>query len=218
MKRLLIAFFFLGCALVAAAQNPPAPRGGRGQWMGQGVAGTIVSTSADGFTLKTLQGKTVSVKVSAGTRFRADGQPAKLADFKAGDMVMVRGQQSGDDTWKAEAVMSRPAAADRMREGLGKEFIAGEVKAIDGLKLTIARIDGQTQTIEVNENTSFRKNREDITFPDIKVGDHVFGRGKMNDAGVFVPTALNVGEPGMMMGGGTRRGEERRPPQQQPPQ
>ncbi len=218
MKPLVLAGFVLFSWLVVVAQNPSATQGdpqrgrGRGQWMGQGVAGTIVSTTADGFTLKTFQDKTVTVKVGANTTLRADGQPAKLADFKTGDMVMVRGKETGNDTWKADAVMSRPAGAARLREGLGKEFIAGEVKAIDGTKVTIARIDGQTQTIEVNENTSFRKNREDITFPDIKVGDRVFGRGQLNAAGVFVPTVLNVGEPGMMGGRGPRQGQ--RPPQQ----
>jgi Domain of unknown function (DUF5666) len=216
MKRLLV-FCVLLSSIVVAAQNPPAPgdrphRGeGRGPWAGQGIAGTIVNLTDDGFTLKNMQGNTVTVKVGADARLMRDGQAVKLSDFKPGEMVMVRGQQAGEGTWKAEAVMSRPAAAERMREGMGKEFIVGEVKAVDGLKLSIARPDGQTQSIEVSENTSFRQGRESITLPDIKVGDHVFGRGKLNEAGVFVPEVLNVGEPGMMggMGPGGRMGRGR---------
>jgi hypothetical protein len=85
---------------------------------------------------------------------------------------------------------------------------------MDGTQLTIARPDGETQTIEVDENTSFRKGRESITLPEIKVGDHVFGRGQLDSAGVFVPRVLNLGEIRMMMGGG---GERQPAPPQQPP-
>jgi len=91
--------------------------------------------------------------------------------------------------------MSRPANGRFMMggEGMGTRFIAGEVKAIDGTKLTIHRIDDQDQAIEVDENTSFRKQGESITLPDIKVGDRVFGRGEMKN-GTFVPQVLNVGD------------------------
>jgi len=204
----------------AASDKPASPeaqprREGRGMRQGQGIAGTIGEIKKDGFTVKTLQGKTVTVKVTSETRFRKDRQDAKLADFKPGDMVMVGGEPAGSDAWTARFVASRQGVGEgdmqALREGMGKQFIAGEVKAIDGTKLTIARPDGQTQTIEVDENTSFHKGRDSITLPDIKVGDRVFGRGQLNSAGVFVPTTFNVGDMRMMMGG------ERQPTPPQPP-
>ena len=219
MKRYLTILVLLAAPLLCGAQtsDQPAPsdkpaspqaqprREGRGMRQGQGIAGTIGEIKADGFTVKTLQGKTVTVKVTSETRFRKDRQDAKLADFKPGDMVMVGGEPAGNDAWTARFVASRQGVGggnmQALREGMGKEFIAGEVKAIDGTKLTIARPDGQTQTIEVDENTSFRKGRDSITLPDIKVGDRVFGRGQLNSAGVFVPTTFNVGDLRMMMGG-----------------
>ena len=130
---------------------------------------------------------------------------------------MVGGEPAGADTWTARVVASRGQMdMQAMREDMGKKFIAGEVKSIDGTKLTVARPDGQSQTIEVDANTSFRKGRESITLPDIKVGDHVFGRGQLNSAGVFVPQTLNVGGMGMRMGmdSGDR---PTLPPKQQPP-
>ena len=156
---------------------------------GQGVAGTIEEIKTDGFTVKTMQGKTVTVKVTSETRFRKDRQDAKFADFKPGDMVMVGGEPAGERRVDGAVRGVAPGAAaargdmQALREGMGKQFIAGEVKAIDGTKLTIARPDGQTQTIEVDENTSFRKGRESITLPDIKVGDQVFGRGAVECGG-----------------------------------
>ncbi len=143
--------------------------------------------------MKTLDGKTVSVKLNEKTRFRKEGKDAKPGDFKVGDSVLVRGEPAGESTWVAQVVVSRPNLAGGIREGLGKQFIVGEIKAIEGAKLTILRVDGEMQVIQVDEDTSFRKQGESITLTDLKPGDHVFGRGKVKD-GVFVPTILNVGE------------------------
>lgn len=90
-----------------------------------------------------------------------------------------------------------------MREGMGKEFIAGEIKAISGTQLTILRPDGVTQNITVDESTSFRKQGQSVTLADFQVGDHVFGRGAMKND-VFVPSVLNAGDMRMM---GRGRGE-----------
>jgi hypothetical protein len=193
----------------AQQQQQPAPqrRGEGRQGFGfRGVGGEIKAINGDTLTLATRDGATATVKTSAETRFMKDGQPAKLSDFKAGDRVMVRGESTGENTWTAEMVgtprmgMGGPSGgvqggmnAERMREGLGKEFIAGEVKSIEGAKLTVHGPDGKDYVAEVDENTSFRKGRESITFPDIKVGDRVMGRGKLNAQGVFVAEVLNVG-------------------------
>ena len=204
-------------------QEQQRPRGEGRPGFGRGIGGAIQSLTGDTITLTTRDGGTATVKVSPDTRFMREGQAAKLSDFKVGDRVMVRGESTGENTWKAEMVgtprMGGPEGQggpggpnmERLREGLGKEFIAGEVKSIDGTKITVHGPDGKDYTAEVDENTSFRKGRESITFPDIKVGDRVMGRGKLNSAGVFVPEMLNVGGFG---GGGDRRGA---PPQQQPP-
>ena len=187
-----------------------------------GTGGTITAITADTLTLKSFDEHTVTVKLTPQTRFRKDQQDAKLSDFKVGDMVMVRGEKTGDDAYVAAAVMTRSNTGmmggltpDQVREKMGKEIIAGEIKSIDGLKLTIARPDGQTQTIAVDENTSFRKQRESVTLADLKPGDFVFGRGQLKD-GVFVPTVLNVGRPGGMRGGPSGGPAQGPPPEQHP--
>lgn len=201
-----------------AQQEPQRPRGegrGRGQGFGRGIGGVIQSIQGDTVTLTTRDGGTATVKVGSDTRLMRDGKDAKLSDFKVGDRVMVRGEMTGTNTWKAEMMGVMPAGGfpgmgngggasggqnmERMREGLGKEFIAGEVKSIDGTKITVHGPDGKDYNAEVDENTSFKKGRESITFPDIKVGDRVMARGKVNSAGVFVPETLTVG--GGFMGG-----------------
>jgi hypothetical protein len=122
-------------------------------------------------------------------------------DIKVDDVVFARGELK-NGTMQAGIVgvvnpdmMQRAQQAGGQqfnREDMGKKFIAGEVKAINETKLTIARVDGQTQDIEVDENTSFKKDNVSITLPDIKVGDFVRGRGELTN-NVFVPKELIVG-------------------------
>ena len=182
------------------AQAPAAPAGRRAM----GVSGTITAISGGDLTLKTPDGRTFQVNISDKTQYRKDHDPAKLEDFKIGDSVFVRGEPgAGENTWQAEVVMSRAGSGhgegmgEGRGEGLGKRFIRGEIKAINGTQLTILRPDGVTQTIAVDESTSFRKEKQSITLGDLKPGDHVFGRGEMKND-VFVPTVLNFGEPRSM--------------------
>jgi hypothetical protein len=210
-------------ASVAVAQEsaPPAPQGGLhgghgmgvGSGRGRGVTGEITAVNADGFTLKTMQGNSATVKVTPETKFMRNREEFKRSELKVGDTIGVAGTPDANDptTWNATFVIDRTAQAKEFKENLGKTMIAGEVKSIDETKLTILRPDGQTQTIEADENTSFHKGRESVTLADIKVGDHVMGRGALKN-GVFVPSELRVGGPGvggMGMGGGRewRRGE-----------
>jgi len=185
-------------------------RGGeRGFQRGQGVVGTITAINGNSVTIKSFEGKTATVNVTPQTTLRKDQQQAKLADFKVGDMVFVRGEPAGENTWNAAMMGSRSEATRRFHEGMGKQFIVGEIKSIDGRNLTIARVDGVTQSITVDENTSFRKNGESVTLGDFAPGEHVFVRGEMKN-GVFVPSLLNAGERGRM-GGGMMGGPMGRP-------
>jgi hypothetical protein len=216
MKWILVSLCLLFSALCVAQtapaspasedQGPPpaqdSPRNGP---RSPGVAGTITAIDANAITLKTRDGQTAQVALNDKTQYRKDREAATVSDFKVGDMVFVRGAKTGDNAWQAAAVATRGGGdtPDNFREAMGKRFIAGEVKSIDGTQLTIQRPDGVTQTISVDENTSFRKDGESITLADLKPGDHVFGRGEIKN-GVFVPAVLNLGQPrfGMQRQGG----------------
>ena len=175
------------------AQARPNQRGGETQF--SGVMGTITAIDKNQLSLKSLDGKPVTVNLSADTQYRKERQPATLAGFKVGDKVMVGGDPAGENVWNARFVATRSTAHQEMtREVLGRRFIAGEIKTIEGTRLTILRADGATQTIEVDENTSFRKQDESITLADFKPGDRVFIRGELKN-GTFVATVLNAGDP-----------------------
>jgi preprotein translocase subunit YajC len=226
MKKVSFLAILLALCVAGWAQgsnNTPPPgqpqgqqegggqRGGRRG--GPGLMGEVTAISGNTITVKTMDGNAATVNVTDQTRFRKDRQDAKLTDVKVGDNVFVRGQKGSDGSVQAEMVAVPPAGMmGNMRDGLGKNFIMGEIKSINGTQIEIARPDGQTQTIAVDENTSFHKNRESVTLADFKAGDRVFGRGEVKN-NVFVAATLNEGQPGMgrspRMGGG-----EGPPPQQ----
>jgi hypothetical protein len=248
IAKLLIAALV---ALPAAAQQPdtnqPAPgdsgQHGRSGFQGRqfkGVFGNVTEISGSALKVQQANGTAATVSTSGNTQFRKERQPIKFSDIKIGDNVAVRGTSSGENAWTADVVNvvpSREQMQARFKEALGKTMVIGDVKAIDAPKLTIQRVDGVEQAIEADENTSFRKGREEsITLPDIHVGDTVMARGELKN-GVFVPALVNVMDPEMakrmkergMMGGfagigsfsGTVSGNSSNansPPTGQPPQ
>ena len=130
----------------------------------RGTAGEITEISGTTLKIKLRDGSIGTVNTTSDTRFRKDRQEAKLSDFKVGDTVMVRGDSTGDKIWTAQMVGSAPSQAEmqeRMKQAMGKTIVVGDVKSIDAPKLTIQRTDGVEQTIEADENTSFRKGRDE---------------------------------------------------------
>src|SRR5271170_7514773 len=213
-------FLFLAASIgTARAQDapaqdqtaPPANRGGGrgGPGQGRGTMGKITAISGNSLEVTKQDGSKVTVKLTDATEFRKDRQPAKMADFKVGDMVMVRGAENPDHTVTAEMIGGRSGTGPGGGPGgfggggggaalgeQGKDYVSGEVKSIDPPKLTVLRSDNVTQTLELNEDTSLRRGRESITMADIKVGDHIMARGAANGE-VFVPKGLMVMTPEM---------------------
>ena len=231
MKKLLLVTALLGGSFVAAPAQTQE-RGGMNMPPGENVVGKVTAASKDSLTIAPLMGgDPVTVKVSESTRVTKERQPIKLEEIKTDEVVFARGKLNGNIMEAAIVGVVNPEMIQRMhgdgaggggggammggfnREDLGKKFIAGEVKAINETRLTIARPDGQTQDIEVDENTSFKKGTESVTLPDIKVGDFVRGRGELKDS-VFVPKELIVGRPQMriVLGGPGGQAQEQKKP------
>lgn len=189
----------------AAQQTEQGPDGQRLPLFGK-------ITAVHNSTLEVLDtnGETVTVKTNAQTEFKKDRQPAKRTDFKVGDIIIVRGEENADHSWTAQAVAARSMNGPNGPNGrggpggpgggggrfqqsgtLGKDFVTGEINAIDAPKLSVLRPDKVTQTLELNEETSMRKGRDSITMADIQVGDHLFARGAVEND-VFVPKMIVV--------------------------
>jgi len=200
------------CAQEAPAQNPdsgqPQPQGqGRsrgGQNGERPLFGKITAIHDGAIEIARPDGQTITVKVNAQTEFHKDRQAAKLADFKVGDTIVVRGDENPDHSVTAKMIGGRtagpggpggPGSGGGMMGAfagtLGKDYVAGEVKSLDPPKITVLRTDNVTQTIELNEDTTLRRGRDSITMADIQVGDHVMARGALQN-NVFVPKGVMV--------------------------
>lgn len=197
--------------------------GGRMGMMGSGTEGTVTAVSGDNLTIKNEQGQTYTVQTGPNTRIRKDRQPVKISDIKVGDVVMAAGNL--DDQAKTVGAMfvvvlspEQAAQMEKMRASFGKTWTAGRVTAIKDLTLTVERPDKATQTIAVDENTVFKKRSregpQDITFPEIKVGDMVRADGSVEGNGNFLATTLDVSEP---RAPGQRPGGPGGPPPGTPP-
>lgn len=193
---------------LAFAQDGPPPGqetggGGRmGGLFGSGTPaeGTVTAVSGSEITIRNEQGVVYRIETSPNTHFRKDREEARLSDVHPGDVVVAAGNL--DDQAKTVGAVfvivlnpQQAAQMQKMRADFGKTWTAGRITAIKDLTLTIERPDKVTQTITVDENTTFHKRREDITFPEIRVGDRLRATGSLQN-GAFLATAINVMEPG----------------------
>ena len=226
-----------GDATPAAGQENSRRQRGEGQrgegQRGPGLIGKIASMQGGVMQITTPNGQTVAVKITDKTEFRRAREVAKKSDFKVGDGVMVRGEENEDHSWTARMVAGFSANGPGGARGgpvgeMGKDYVVGEVKAIDAPKLTILRPDKVTQTIELTEETSLRRGQESVTMADVQAGDHVFVRGGLQN-NVFVPKLLLVIEPeewkrmqelGLMgpgsSGGSQKKAQAAKPAEQNP--
>jgi hypothetical protein len=198
-----LSLMLLGVMAGRAQQDdgtgPPDGGNGMGQVFGKGsgVRGTVTASAADRFTIRTDEGETYQVFYSPNTRLMKDRQPIEAADVHVGDMLMAGGLVDAKArTVGAVLVIDIDAKeVQQARAAFGKTWVMGKVTAIHDLKITIERAgDKQTQVVAVDENTSFRKRREDVTLADVKVGDMISAQGALH-ADTFLATNLRIMPP-----------------------
>ena len=179
--------------------GPPDGGDGMGQVFGRGngVRGTVTATAADSFTIHTDEGDTYMVFYSPNTRLMKDRQPIAAADVHVGDMLLAGGiVDAKAKTVGAVLLLDIDVQEVRKaRAAFGKTWVMGKVTAVHELRITIERAgDKQAQIVAVDENTSFRKHREDVTLADVKVGDTISAEGALH-ADTFLATNLRIMDP-----------------------
>src|SRR6202167_3107168 len=208
--RLVMAVLWAATAAsVCHAQDGDAlgpPGGGMSGAFGRGtgVRGTVTAAGQGSFTIRTEEGETYQVLYSPNTRLMKDRQPIEAGDIHVGDMLMAGGFIGPQGKNRRAVFFYAIDAAEvrNARAGFGKTWIMGKVTAIHELKITIERAtDKQAQVVAVDENTSFRKRREDVTLADVKVGDTINAQGALH-ADTFLATALRIMTPGTNPGPG----------------
>ena len=155
-RIVLAAAMVGGNALAAMAQTED---GQAAAFRGKTVRGVITATATDHLTLKTETGEIYQVALTPNTRLMKGRDPVKLADIHAGDGIGAMGEIDAEHK-TVHALYVGVVDAEQLkkaREAMGKTYIAGKVTAIEELKLTILRSDNVTQTIAVDDDTSFKK-------------------------------------------------------------
>jgi len=195
------------CLATIAAPHCRAQDGagspGSGDAMGQvfgrgnGVRGTVTAAAAGSFTIRTEEGETYQVLYSPNTRLMKDRQPIAAGDIHVGDMLMAGGLVDAKAKTVGAVLLYDIDAQEvrKARASFGKTWVMGKVTAIHELRITIERAgDKQAQIVAVDENTSFRKHREDVTLADVKVGDVISAEGALH-ADTFLATNLRIMNP-----------------------
>jgi hypothetical protein len=156
---LLLTALFLSGSQISAQQPDSDDQPAIAMGSGRMIRGTVTATAPDRITLKTESGETYAVALTPNTTFRHGRDPIKLADIHAGDGIGALGELDRPNKTVHALFVQIVTAAEvkKMRDDLGKTWIAGTVTALDETKITILRSDRVTQTIQVDEDTSFKR-------------------------------------------------------------
>lgn len=145
-------------------------------------ARVITITRIDGATvdLKTDDGWTRTITVSADTKIEKLGVAAKLADLKVGDRVALRQKRNADGTYSIVALT------------VPVPVLAGTVTAIGADSLTLKTRDGSTRTIDLTGTTTFKLGAADGKKADVKVGSIVVVTGNEGSGNAFTASTVRI--------------------------
>ena len=151
---------------------------------GKGVRGfggfgsiTITDINGSSLSLKTDDGWTRTITVTADTKITKAGQAMSLSDLAVGDHIRFSQKKNADGSYTVTAI-AIPVAQ-----------IGGEVTAVSGNTVTIKRRNGETQAVTVTSSTKYKVGNADGDKSDVKVGAKVQVAG---DASGTSFTALTV--------------------------
>ncbi|MGH9606214.1 MAG: DUF5666 domain-containing protein [Terracidiphilus sp.] len=161
--RLCLAVVLLApIATVLRAQNAPpgAPRR-IGVGTIHGMAGLVQSVTPSQILFTVEEHVTFAANVSAATQFIQDGQPATLSDIQPGGWIFVNGDfdlaahtVSAGNIRLTPPLNARPL--QRLFDTFGTSWTAGTITALRGASITVQHMDGSAQTLDTDQNTSYR--------------------------------------------------------------
>lgn len=178
MKSFLVALMMVALAMPAFAQ---APAGGAPQGTPTNVRGKIVKLSGQTLTVKTREGQTVNVALTADASVRSMKR-SKLSDIKPGDYLSILTMPGKDGKQHALDIHGIPARAPESQipfdyapgSMMTNAHVQGIAKAKNGNVLTVTQ-KGNTSEIIVDRKTVIDTGI-DAAMSDLKAGKAVFLR------------------------------------------
>ncbi len=196
----------------AAGSNQGSANGqGSGQTQGQGTAplfGSVTSRDGNTFTVSTQQGDRKVNLSGAKLQKTVDGT---TDDLKAGERVVVTGQQGQDGVLAASSIQIRPdgsaggqgtmAGQSGQRQGQaqgqgqgqdssqGARPVAGSISSVSGDTATVS-----TQQGDVKVKLSGAKIRKTVeaTADDLKAGERVVVMGQQGQDGSYTASSVQI--------------------------
>lgn len=141
---------------------------------------TITGIHGSSIDLKTDDGWTRTITLTADTKISKGGATAKVGDLKVGDRIVLR-QKRNDDGSYAIVAISVPVP-----------IVAGTVTAVGAESLTLKTRAGTTRTIALTGSTTFKLGRADGKKADVKVGSVVVAAGTEGPGDAFTATAIRI--------------------------
>lgn len=155
--------------------------GDRGRGLKGGIGfGQITITAIDGsrLSLKTVDGWTRTITLTASTSITKGGLTIAAGDLKVGDQIVFRQTRNADGTFTIAAIQ---VVVPR---------VAGSVSAVTAGGFTLKARDGTTWTVSVTGSTAFKLGSRAGARSDVKVGVDVVVEGNQGTGNTL--TALTV--------------------------
>ena len=148
--------------------------------------GTVKSVGTDSLVVTTVPKGDVTVQVDANTIIRKQGVIVHLSDLKAGDQVNTMGKRIDDHTLLARQIEVR--GVDNEPAEMEAE---GTVKSVGTNSLVMTTSSGDV-TVNVDANTTIRKQGKSIQLSDVQVGDRVGAQGQKIDDHTLLAASIEV--------------------------
>ncbi len=146
---------------------------GVGDGPGLGFGGvTITAIDGSNLSLKTDDGWTRTITVTADTTITRAGTTIAVGDLKVGDQIVFSETRQSDGTYTITDIH------------LVLPTVAGKITKIDGSTITVQRFDGTTQVLHVDDSTTYRvAGSTTATLKDLAVGDVIVAQGTQRSDG-----------------------------------
>ncbi len=177
----------------------PAFGGGFGGGFGVGGFGalggvTISAIDGSNLSLKTADGWTRTIAITASTKITRSGQNMALSDLKVGDTIGFRESKATDGSFKIDAI------------SLILPRVFGQVTATTPSTITIKQFDGTSATIHVGSSTTFRIFGVDkATIASLTVGMTISAEGTKGADGSLSALSVAGGQFRMPFQGGSHK-------------
>jgi hypothetical protein len=141
----------------------------RGFGGGRGL-GDVTITAIDGskLSLKTADGWTRTIVVTADTTITKGGQAIKVGDLDVGDTILFRQKRNDDGTYSIVAIVVPTPKA------------AGEVTALTSSTMTLKGRGDKTRTITLTGSTTYTLGKTKAAKSDLAVGSRVVVEGSVS--------------------------------------